>query len=185
MRAGRTSALLVASGMLAVVTGAAPPSHAEDPDFSNGVSVLFAMSGNDVDVRRVESESQNRSYVVTIADPWERVTWFTDRPTRDAGTVSLTSFLRAWGPIGFQADPPNAVIEMTSDTQRDGVPAEIANPRVRADGSLVFRATLLEESQRLHDCSQVALFIDADDGSTEGSTWPMPKFRFVVDEQGG
>gem|GEM_PF-5902045 len=175
---GRWSVAVAATAAALLVLGS-QPSHATDPDFNNGVSVLFTLAGDDVDVHQLTPRSD---YRVTIASPTERVTWFTDRPDRDAGTVALQAFLRAWGPVGFQADPPNAVIELTDGASQLSVPATIVNPRLRVDGALVFRATVLDESQWLQAAESVALFIDADDGTKEGSTWPMPKFQFIVQQ---
>ena len=180
MRPLRRSALLIATLALALATAASPPVAAQDPDFDNGVSVLFTMAGDNVEMRWLPDRLGQRSYVVTIAEPTNRVTWFTDRPTRDAGTVSLASFLRAWGPVGFHADPPNAAIELTNGVTQLSVPATIANPRLRTDGALVFRATLLDKAVQLSNAPSASVFIDADDGSKEGATWPMPKFDFVV-----
>jgi len=185
MRLRRGFALLVAIASSAIAWTVVPHAAAQDPDFENGVSVLFTMAGEDVRFRQLPEPGVPFGYVVTIAEPANRVTWFTDRPVRDAGTVPLKSFLRAWGPVGFHRDPPNAVIEITDGVDQSSVPATIENPRLRTDGALVFRATLLDETTPPKEAPSVSAFIDADDGSKEGSkegsTWPMPKFRFVVD----
>ncbi len=39
-----------------------------------------------------------------------RVTWFTDRPEREAGSISLRDLAALWGPSGFVKDPPNAAL---------------------------------------------------------------------------
>ena len=65
------------------------------------------------------------------------VTWFTDRPQRKAGTVTLAQFESLWSASGFVADPPNAAVIIT-DTRGDHKHVvEMTDPQV-SEGRVSF-----------------------------------------------
>lgn len=171
------------AGMLLVAlagAGTMAPSASAAESSTTDVSVLFAVTGRDVTVTPLQGTSD---YLVTIALPAEQVTWFTDRPERRAGTMSLTSFVDSWGAVGFRQDPPNAALDLTRARKATIVTATMVAPRIRRDGALVFRAIPLDGQPTRRHFDSVAAFVDpGDDGSVEGSTWPMPKFSFMINE---
>ena len=63
-----------------------------------------------------------------------KLEWFTDRPNRDAGTLSARELVDHWGGWGFQSDPPNVALS------GDGVDVvgELRRPELR-NGKLRFR----------------------------------------------
>lgn len=68
------------------------------------------------------------------------VTWFTDRPVRDSGTLDLTSFVNLWqntSADSFANDPPNVAIEVPARNTATGEPetviAEMSAPALHTD----------------------------------------------------
>lgn len=110
----------------------------------------------------------------------DATTWFTDRPRRDAGVMTTSAFLAAWG-LGtdsFREDPPNAALVLESDSGLRTVFAiEVFNPQYdSATGTLAYHIrplagnppVLLTGSQRHVRESpaqfrNVSLFIDPDE----------------------
>jgi hypothetical protein len=74
-----------------------------------------------------------------------RVSTFTDRPRRRAGSQGIESFVHQWGANGFAADPPNAALVLDhAPASRDVALLTLSNPRYnRARQTLTYRATPL------------------------------------------
>lgn len=74
--------------------------------------------------------------------------WFTDRPQRDSGTIPTPRFFRQWERLGFNADPPNAVVSLVDGTDRaDTVALELRRPRLSKSGNrLRLTVKLLKEA---------------------------------------
>ena len=58
-----------------------------------------------------------------------RVTWFTDRPERRAGVMTLRGLASIWQASGFAADPPNAAVILTVDGQARTHVVELLRPK--------------------------------------------------------
>lgn len=73
------------------------------------------------------------------------VTYFSDRPDRIAGDVSLSEFVDSWarGPDSFKVDPPNAALSFSGRTLVQTIIVEISNPTVK-NNSISFKARSLK-----------------------------------------
>lgn len=89
----------------------------------------------------------DENYLLTLHDIDADVTYFSDRPVRDVGRVSLVRLL---GTLGFEiGDPPNAavVVEM-DDGREETVVVELIDPVYnRDDDTLIYHATLLHDDK--------------------------------------
>ncbi len=73
------------------------------------------------------------------------VVYFSDRPNRIAGHISVEKFLGTWGkgPDSFKADPPNATLSIFDKSGNKNIVLELQNPDL-SDGKLTFDVRLLE-----------------------------------------
>ena len=75
--------------------------------------------------------------------------WFTDRPVRKAGHVTMTNYMKEWtaaaGKDNFSKDPPNATLSVYEPGQADNTltVVEIFDPVVQGK-DLVYRYKLIE-----------------------------------------
>ncbi|RBW54995.1 hypothetical protein DS906_15880 [Ruegeria sp. A3M17] len=69
--------------------------------------------------------------------------WFTDRPERKTGSISLELFLESWvsGNDNFANDPPNAVLTIEGEI-RHPIVAELSKPR-REGATVTFKIMVL------------------------------------------
>ncbi len=72
------------------------------------------------------------------------VIYFSDRPNRIAGHVSLNKFVENWnkGSDSFKADPPNATLSIFDEQGNIDVVIEISNPQMQGE-SLKFNVSVL------------------------------------------
>jgi hypothetical protein len=111
--------LMTALFALAVaLTGAlAVPAVAATSD--NTPAYLFAFDGRDAQVAPVSGTPGSFTLTVPITPDNQLVTWFTDRPVRDAGHLPMATFAGLWEDSGndsFTADPPNVAITVGKRT---------------------------------------------------------------------
>jgi len=73
------------------------------------------------------------------------VVYFSDRPYRIAGHVSLKEFLGKWdkGSDSFRADPPNATLSIYEESGSKNAVIELMDPRIDGD-SLTYKVRVLE-----------------------------------------
>ena len=73
------------------------------------------------------------------------VVYFSDRPARRAGHMSLTNFVELWdkGVDSFKADPPNATLSVMKKDGAENVVVELISVDQKT-GSVVFKVVLLE-----------------------------------------
>jgi len=71
----------------------------------------------------------------------DKVLYFSDRPVRKAGFITMTQFMGDWakGNNSFQANPPNAaIVHAALKTNKKGIAqaihVELTNPVVTANG---------------------------------------------------
>jgi len=125
-------------------------------DIVPGVSKLFVQSAGRASAVRI----RGKKYKVVMRNTDPTTLWFADRPTRSAGNQTTRSFVNEWSTNGFDADPPNAVIQFGAD---EGIAVELTSPRYNAKkGTLRYTAVVIEQNpvklpKRL---SNVSLFID-------------------------
>jgi len=73
------------------------------------------------------------------------VIYFSDRPNRVAGHISLAKFVESWnkGVDSYKADPPNAVLSIFGENGSKNTVVELMNPKVKA-GSISFNVKVLQ-----------------------------------------
>jgi len=97
------------------------------------VSVLFSVLAPSMDVA-VSGDA------FTVSVPANSSTaWFTDRPDRNAGTMTVADLVSTWSAQGFDVDPPNAAVAVTVNGEQHQHVVELSNPVV-AGGVVAFRA---------------------------------------------
>jgi hypothetical protein len=94
----------------------------------------------------------------------QQAIWFSDRPVRQAGHMSLKDYMKEWtaaaGPNNFSKDPPNATLSVYQPG-KDGnslTVVEISDPKV--EGKDLVYAYKLIEGQMPKTGAAPSLFID-------------------------
>ena len=92
----------------------------------------------------------NGGYKLTLKGMDDKVLYFSDRPVRKAGYITITQFMGNWakGNDSFKANPPNAaIVHAALKTNANGIsqaiPVELTNP-ARTEQGWVFDLTGLE-----------------------------------------
>jgi len=152
---------------------------------------LFAFDGSDAEVGPVAGEQGRFTLTVPITRGNQLVTWFTDRPNRDAGHLSMASFVDLWTSAGddsFTADPPNVAISFEEKT----VIATMTDPRIvtAADGSTSLATTMtLVEGKALEQLATSGKYLAAHAERAQGTTLPgavtLPSVSVFVDDSSG
>ena len=95
------------------------------------------------------------------------VVYFSDRPARQAGHMSLSKFVGMWnkGSESFKADPPNAVLSIQSKGGNKNIVVELLDPIVRKN-DIEFKINILNGNVQ-KEFQQSSLFID--DGGEGGA----------------
>jgi len=89
------------------------------------------------------------------------VIYFSDRPARKAGHISLEKFVESWnkGSDSFKADPPNATLSVLNKEGAKNVVVELKSVEQKR-GSVIFKVEVLEGKVNRELYSGV-LYIDA------------------------
>jgi len=89
------------------------------------------------------------------------VIYFSDRPDRVAGHISVSQFVELWdkGSDSFKADPPNANLSVLTKSGAKNVVVELKSVEQKR-GSLVFRVAVLLEQSTIWSFETAAIFID-------------------------
>ncbi|MDG2053121.1 MAG: hypothetical protein P8J86_00280 [Phycisphaerales bacterium] len=134
---------------------------------SNKSSVLFVQSTEAGSLTPVEGKKG--TFTLELSKPNPHVTFFTDRPERHAGTMSISQFLGIWnqGKDSFETDPPNAALAVASEPLKTMV-FELADPVAgKDDKSVQYTATLVSDPYMMtqsinksHEFGFASLFID-------------------------
>ncbi len=74
------------------------------------------------------------------------VIYFSDRPARIAGHLSLEKFVELWnkGVNSYKADPPNATLSVLTKEGAKNVVVELMNVEQKSGSALVFKVAVLE-----------------------------------------
>ncbi len=106
-------------------------------------------------------------YTLTLKGMDDKVLYFSDRPVRKAGFITMTQFMGDWakGKNSFQANPPNAaIVHAALKTNEKGIaqaiPVELTHPVFSANG-LTFHLKDIQGKIRLGIRHDVTFFIDA------------------------
>ena len=89
------------------------------------------------------------------------VIYFSDRPTRKAGHLSLEQFVASWnkGVDSFKANPPNATLSVLKKDGAKNVVVELMSAEQK-NGSVVFKVVVLE-GKVAESFEASSLFIDS------------------------
>ncbi len=71
--------------------------------------------------------------------------YFSDRPYRIAGHISLKKFVEQWGKgaDSFKADPPNATLSIFNEKGNKNVVVELSIPQLKGN-TLIYKIRVLE-----------------------------------------
>lgn len=91
------------------------------------------------------------------------VVYFSDRPHRISGMLSLEVFAQGWdqGPDSFKADPPNGTLSIMGKDGATNVVIELSDPNADVmKGSITFNVRVLE-GQIPENFGTATLFVDS------------------------
>ncbi|MFJ1267136.1 hypothetical protein ACD661_01035 [Legionella lytica] len=94
-----------------------------------GANVLFFQAAADASI----TKTAKNSYTLSVQNPTQYVTYFTDRPVRKSGLVALPEFLSLWTDQNrannFAKNPPNVAINMVlAQGKEQNVVVEVSKP---------------------------------------------------------
>ncbi len=134
--------------MLTLVPGLVFAEHVIDDSKNTGY--LFVISGT--------SGSLKGDTLTLNGVP--SVIYFSDRPDRVAGHLSLEKFVESWnkGSDSFKADPPNATLSVLTKDGATNAVVELSSVKQKS-GSVVFKAEVLDGVSP-QTFNATAIFID-------------------------
>ncbi len=134
--------------MLMLVTGLVFAEHVIDDSKNTGY--LYVISGT--------SGSLDGDTLTLNGVP--NVIYFSDRPARKAGHMSLSEFIEMWnrGSDSYKADPPNATLSILDKAGAKNIVVEILSVEQKS-GSVVFKVAVLEGTIPCH-FKAGSIFID-------------------------
>jgi len=134
--------------MLTLVPGLVFAEHVIDDSKNTGY--LFVISGT--------SGSLDGDKLTLNGVP--NVIYFSDRPARKAGHMSVKNFVDAWdkGDDSLKADPPNAVVSIFGEKGSKNTVVELMNPEVK-EGSITFNVKVLQ-GEMPKSFGTASLFVD-------------------------
>jgi len=132
MRPKTLTALAVVGLVVAApLARAAPDSGQTAHAKKSKVSVLFVFEGQSAQMAPVEGQAGTYTFTMPIRTAKQPVIWTTERPARDAGTLSMRNFVGLWSVKGtntFATDPPNVAIVYTSGGKQKTLIATMTSP---------------------------------------------------------
>ena len=156
---------------LVVVLVLAPAAQAAKP------AILYS-----IDARSATVSKAGKAHRLALP-AGSRVVWFSDRPQRHAGTLTLTDLVAIWDASGFVADPPNAAVILAEHGESRTHVVELTKPRV-AGSQVSFAMTAVPGAveaghAHTHDVAagsygRAAVFID------DAATIPCPNSLTTV-----
>lgn len=119
-------------------------------DNSKNTSYLFVMSGT--------SGSLDGDNLTLNGVP--SVVYFSDRPARIAGHISLVQFIESWdkGNLNSKKGPPNSTLSVLNKDGVQNIVLEILSIELK-DGSVILRVKILDGGH-LGEFQESSLFID-------------------------
>lgn len=132
----RGLAYLVSSMVLVTLVFMTLHTTTQAKDSDQQAELLFVLSA---DKMAFEGET------LTLKDVGPSVIFFSDRPQRIAGHITLDGLLKAWneGEDSFAEDPPNANLSTLTSDSINNVVIELINPRISGN-NLQFDVVILE-----------------------------------------
>ena len=104
---------------LVLAVGVGVPVNAQDGGAKAKPSFLFVLEGRDAELTPVKGKPNKFELSVPVKKASNMVTWFTDRPVREAGIMTLDNFIALWQDDArgtFKADPPNVALSFDQKT---------------------------------------------------------------------
>jgi len=139
-------------GSAAAILGALPTRASAAAD---KVQLMFVQSAESL---KVDDKT------VRLVNVSPQTIYFTDRPVRKAGHVTMPAYMEEWtaaaGPNNFSKDPPNATLSVYEPGQRDNTLTVIEISQPRLEGKDIVYAYKLIEGKMPRTGGAVALFID-------------------------
>ena len=109
-------------------------------------------------------------YKLTLKGMDDKVLYFSDRPVRKAGFITMTQFMGDWakGKNSFQANPPNAaIVHAALESNEKGIaqalPVEMTNPVITAN-VWTFDLKDLQGKISIGSYNGVSVFVDGGPG---------------------
>ena len=121
----------------------------------------------------------DESYTLTLQGMDDKVLFFSDRPVRTAGCITMTQFMSDWakGNNSFKANPPNAaIVHAALKTNDEGIaqaiPVELTNPVLTTNG-WSFKLKDLQGKISIGSYNRVSVFVDS-----QIIHWKAPKQHY-------
>lgn len=133
---------------------------------AQNVSLLYALTAASGSLTSIPGDRQ--VYQLSLRQPADHVTWFSDRPARQSGFLPTRDFVAGWRLSGFASVPPNVALVVKGPSGKTStVVATMSQPRVARAGGLTARLRVLslEQAQALGGHL-------SDHGSRHGTTVP-------------
>lgn len=133
--------LIVCGALLSLAVFASTAVAAPGSGSHSKGSLLYVQETADGSIQRLG----DGAYRLRLTGISPRVTTFTDRPHRRAGSQGLQGFVGSWRANGFAADPPNAALVLDhAPAAHDVALLTLSHPHYnRAQQTLTYRATPL------------------------------------------
>jgi len=116
------------------------------------------------------------SMLLTLEDPDPRAVFFSDRPSRDSGTLSTPMLIDT---LFGGEDPPNAALVIEGEGASGVLPIELSNP-VLGDDSVTYTATLLENFSSGLSHYQAALVTQGPEAFGEVALFLDGSWRYTI-----
>lgn len=133
-------------------------------------SIAMASSGSYLFLEMADQgnlvKNKDNSYSLTLKDQSKQVYYFTDRPERKTGSISLQQFISLWREKdiknNFSEVPPNAAITMKDSTgQRQHLFVEVLQPTYSKDTVNYKLVVLNKEPVHTGQIKDLSLFFDS------------------------
>lgn len=152
-------------------------------------SLLFVYEGENAELEPIGDSGTEFTLSLPIASKESRVTWFTDRPNRDAGHMSYENFVNLFYSNvndSFKIDPPNVAIQLEGTT----LIAEMTEPKIITGTnnaeSIIATFTLVTGSAKDEMDSEKSFIAShvskSDDVKSIGATRKLDRVSVFVDD---
>lgn len=125
-------------GLTGVSSTAAQAESPESPQQIDAPSILYSAIAPKA--RIVKSGATTTLHLPARTE----MTWFTDRPGRQAGRTDLGQVAATWSAVGFDTDPPNAALLLTDAKGRERTHVVTLGEPRRSGGRVSFEVTVVE-----------------------------------------
>jgi hypothetical protein len=152
MKSGNILKCLGAASLVAVLLVCSSPQAAEkDKTGKKTVDFLFVQNAESVTLK---------DGVLTLKGVSPDTLYFSDRPNRIAGRITVADFVKQWskGKDSFKSNPPNAVLTVLENPTPKDIVVILKDPRIEGD-DLVYSVEVTDGEKAVKGEAS-ALFID-------------------------